>query len=72
MKDLIKMKDYLQAEKEHYSAKAKKLKALGGKATQEEIEVRAFYYGKVSALDEVIKAVDEMIKEDEFNKIKAI
>lgn len=63
MKDLTEMKNLLEAQKDYYFYKAKKLKALGSKATQEEIELRAFYYGKFSALDEVIKMIKERLDE---------
>ena len=63
MKDLTEMKNLLEAEKERYSFKAWQIEGRGDKATPAEVELKNYYKGKVSALEDVIKMIKERLDE---------
>ena len=63
MKDLTEMKNLLEAEKGYYSDRVRKLERKGDEATSDEIELKYFYEGEISALDHVIKMIKERLDE---------
>ena len=63
MKDLTEMKNLLEAEKERYSFKVWQIEARGDEVTPVEVELKNYYKGKVSALNEVINMIKERLDE---------
>ena len=63
MKDLTEMKKLLEAEKERYSFKVWQIEGKGEEVTPVEVELKNYYKGKVSALEEVIKMIKERLDE---------
>jgi len=63
MKDLTEMKNLLEAEKERYSFKVWQIEGKGEEVTPVEVELKNYYKGKVSALEDVIKMIKERLDE---------
>ena len=63
MKDLTEMKNLLEAERDYYSFKVWQIEARGEDVTPVEVELKHFYEGKVSALEDVIKMIKERLDE---------
>ena len=63
MKDLTEMKNLLEAEKERYSFKVWQIEGRGEEVTPVEVELKNYYKGKVSALEDVIKMIKERLDE---------
>lgn len=63
MKDLIEMKNLLEAEKERYSFKVRLIEARGDKFAPVETELKYYYKGKANALEDVIKMIKERLDE---------
>lgn len=63
MKDLTEMKNLLEAEKERYSFKVYQIEVRGEDVTPVEVELKNYYKGKASALEDVIKMIKERLDE---------
>ena len=63
MKDLTEMKKLLEAQKDYYSFKVWETERKGDKVAPAENELKNYYKGKVSALEDVIKMIKERLDE---------
>lgn len=63
MKDLTEIMHLIEAQRDYYADKARKIHAKGSEATSEEIKLQDFYIGKVAGFCDVIIMIRERIYE---------